>query len=897
MTRKGGSGRSVGLVIAAVLLSITSSLPVAGSATPIAMGGVSGGDVPVPASQSLLGHILAQPWTARAGYEPQLFSSVEAVTPLGGETVDVVLTLQPSNPAFLGTASGPSLNQTEIGAEFGASPASYDGLIQYFTSHGLTVTHTWPNRLFLSLSGPARAVGSAFGTTLASGTYGGRSVRFPLTAPSVPPALESEISAVSGLSEGFTTFSAPVLPAETPTPFQGRTTTTVTPSAAHLLYGLDGLYNYSGGTHWATGIGIATILWGEGYDPADLKGFFASYYPGGFPSLTIQAYPVDGAPAPSANALNDPSNVTSEMTLDIEWAGSAAPGATIDAVYAPDGPASDGYSPTDASLEDALNTASQQVAGVEVISMSFGSPDGQDLSFQAAYETALKAAAMAGETVLAASGDNGGVTSAGCHGALAPEYPAASQWVVAVGGTAPVVSLNALGTVTGLDSEPAWNRSGGGYSVTYPNPSWQVTGSGPGPAQTLHRGIPDVAGPAQDNIFYYNGAEAAGAGTSFAAPFWAGIVAEMDGIRGAPLGWITPRLYSVGIDEQKGTAAAGLADITSGSNCVASASAGWDPVTGWGTPRAAFLYPDLVQTFVNVSLVTSASSIAPGGSFVTTATITNATDHAPLEGLNVTITVDSPGYVGPCGGPFSDTALTTDSNGTVTVSTSIPSCYLGSSAVVTATVSGKYYGASSVTVHVNLVGLSKLLAIVQVFPYNVLTFVVLVVVTAFLGWRIGEWNHRRRMRIALQNRPRPPLARPAAPAVAAAPATAPPSPAPAAPAPVPAAPPSPPTVTPDTSSVAGPSGPLTEPEASEATFAPEPEGPAADVTVPDHVAAHSDWVTPAPLDAGAVSASEVPDHVAGPPGPSPPALCPSCGAVLPGDTATCPSCGAAVGGR
>lgn len=844
---------------------------------------------------SELAQILAQPWTARAGFDPQLADAATDVTPLAGGTVEVVLTLQPSNAAFFSASSGPLLSPAQIGTEYGASEANYSALVQYFTARGLVVSHVWPDRLFLSLEGTAASVSAAFGTTLATGSYAGRSVQFPLTAPSLPAALEEEISSVSGLSQGFTSFSVPLLPAEDH-PAQGRTTTTVTPSAVHLLYGLDGLYNYSGATHWATGIGIATILWGDGYDPNDLKGFFASYYPGGFPSVTIQAYPVDNAPAPSPGAVNDPSNVTSEMTLDIEWAGSAAPGATIDAVYAPDGPASDGYSPTDASLEDALNTASQEVPGVEVISMSFGSPDGQDLSFQAAYETALKAATLAGQTVLVASGDNGGVSGSGCTGNLAPEYPAASQWVVAVGGTAPVVSLSALGTVTGLDSESAWNRSGGGYSVTYADPSWQITGTSAGPSATKHRGIPDVAGPAQDNIFYYNGAEAAGAGTSFAAPLWAGIVAEMDSIRGTPLGYITPRLYSVGLDEEKGTAAEGLADITTGGNCLGSAAPGWDTSTGWGSPRANFLYPDLVQTFVNVTLVTSVDSVAPGGSFTTTASVTNASDHAAIEGLNVTIEVDSPGYVGPCGGPFADAPLITNDTGAVTTSVAIPGCYLGSSATVTATVSGKYYGSSSVTVHVNLVGLSKLLAIVQVFPYNVLTFVGLVVLVAVIGWRIGEWNYRRRVRKAQEDAPRPPRPRTTT-APSAGPVTAPPknagvtggAAAPATPAPAPAPAPTsvPPAVPPAAPTPPGPA----EPAAGE----PSPEAAPVEVRVPDHVAGESDWATPPPLDTGATAASEVPAHVAGAGNPPAPVLCPRCGAALPGDSATCPACGASLG--
>jgi kumamolisin len=914
LSRSRRRGDAAAIAIAVVILSISGGLGSAeASELPAHPAGTSG-SAAFPADPSELAQILAQPWADRAGYDPSLAADVQAVAPLSNGSVEVVLTLQPSSPAFFSTAGGPRMTSSEIANVYGDSSASYQAMIQYFTGEGLSVLHTWPNRLFLSLDGPASAVGAAFGTTLDAGLSSGKLVHFPTSAPSLPPALESQVAAVSGLSEGFTAFTVPLAPASLPAPAQGRTTTTVTPSAVHLLYGLDGLYNYSGGTHWATGIGIATVLWGEGYDPSDLQTFFSNYYPGGFPSITIQAYPVDGALSPGPNAVNDPSNVTSEMTLDIEWAGSAAPGATIDAVYAPDGPASDSYSPSDTSLEDALNTASQ-IPGVDVISMSFGSPDGQDLSFQTAYETALKAATLSGQTILAASGDNAGVSGSACTGTVTPEYPAASQWVVAVGGTAPVVSLSALGTVTGIDSEPAWNRSGGGYSVTYPNPSWQLTGTSGGPTAAGHRGIPDVAGPAQDNIFYYKGTEAAGAGTSFAAPLWAGIVAEMDAIRGAPLGWITPRLYSVGIEETEGTAAIGLSDITSGGNCLGPATAGWDTSTGWGSPRANFLYPDLDETFVNVTLQTSTSSVVPGGSFVTVATITNASDHAPLADLNVSISVDSPGYVGPCGGPYVNVPLTTNVTGAVSASASVPGCYLGSSVVVTATVSGKYYGFSSATVHVNLVGLAKFLQIVQVFPYNVITFALLVTIVAVAGWRIGEWNHRRRIAKARRDAP-PPIARPAVPVVAPKPRPAPAQVVPAVPvAPtvaastvaatpvVPPVAPSEPTVLVPEPAPATPDVPTTVPTepSVDAADGAEEEVPATDATagpieVPDHVAGDSEWAPPPPIDPAELPASEVPDHVTTAPSRPPMPLCPSCGAALPGDSTTCPACGAALPG-
>ena len=139
------------------------------------------------------------------------------------------------------------------------------------------------------------------------------------------------------------------------------------PSDARNAYGISDLINASGTPLYASGIGVAVILWGDGYDPSDLTTFFANYYGSELPAPIVQAYPVDGASPPSASSVNDPGRAPTELTLDIEWSASMAPGATIDAVYGPNGlNSSDDYSPTDASLEDALNTAVTNISGVRV---------------------------------------------------------------------------------------------------------------------------------------------------------------------------------------------------------------------------------------------------------------------------------------------------------------------------------------------------------------------------------------------------------------------------------------------------------------------------------------------------------------------------------------------------
>ena len=153
--------------------------------------------------------------------------------------------------------------------------------------------------------------------------------------------LEPSVASVTGLSSGFVTFS---LPAGLPSgaalasggPAQGSSDL-ITPAIAREIYDFSSLYNVSGTARYATGQEIALLLWGEGYAPSDLTTFFSSDYPSNFPLPKIEPFPVDGAPPPSPNAPSDPSKAPQELTLDMEWAGSMAPGATFDAVYAPTG--------------------------------------------------------------------------------------------------------------------------------------------------------------------------------------------------------------------------------------------------------------------------------------------------------------------------------------------------------------------------------------------------------------------------------------------------------------------------------------------------------------------------------------------------------------------------------
>lgn len=216
-----------------------------------------------------------------------------------------------------------------------------------------------------------------------------------------------------------------------------------------------------------------------------------------------------------------------------------------------------------------------------------------------------------GVAITAAAGDNG-------YQADGVGYPAASQYVTAVGGT----TLTAAGTgscaaVTDGKRpwcETAWNDSSGsttsGCSLYDPEPSWQASDIPAGDtACGSLKTVVDVsadADPATGIAVYDSGDggwQAAGSagtgGTSVAAAIIAGVYA----LAGTPKAGTYPAAYPYEHES-------GLNDITSGSTGTCSsapaylctAGGGYDAPTGLGTPRGTAAFASagsLSGTFYN----------------------------------------------------------------------------------------------------------------------------------------------------------------------------------------------------------------------------------------------------------------------------------------------------------
>ncbi len=298
-------------------------------------------------------------------------------------------------------------------------------------------------------------------------------------------------------------------------------------------------------------------------------------------------------------------NWSAEISLDVEWAHAIAPAATIDLVLA--------KSSQDTDLGSVLNYVVDKNLG-DVISMSFAeNASCLSAANEHIWHQAFLRAKRQGTTLIAASGDTGAAQPT-CDGASFEHSiaePAVDPLVTAVGGT----QLMADKTTGAYQSEVGWNESnyavasGGGFSGSFHKPFYQYGMPGIG----AYRAVPDVAYNAAVNggvltawsegkrgplAFYTFG------GTSAGAPQWAAIIALGVQLSHKRLGFINPLLYTMGhtaMDKAFHDIVTGTNTITlSGTNSAPvtiqgyHAHVGWDPVTGWGSPRVSTLLPILV---------------------------------------------------------------------------------------------------------------------------------------------------------------------------------------------------------------------------------------------------------------------------------------------------------------
>ncbi|NUP46130.1 MAG: hypothetical protein HOW97_02270 [Catenulispora sp.] len=270
-----------------------------------------------------------------------------------------------------------------------------------------------------------------------------------------------------------------------------------------------------------------------------------------------------------------------EISLDLDMVSAVCPSCHILLVEA-----------TSANMSDLGTAVNQAVAqGAKFVSNSYGgSEDGSEASADSSYFH------HPGVAITASSGD--GAYAAGTS------YPASSQYVTAVGGTA---LSRSSGTTRGW-TESVWKTSssegaGSGCSQDVAKPSWQKD---TGCAKRMVADVSAVADPATGVAVYqtYGGSGwAVYGGTSASSP----IIASVYALAGTPGSTDIPASYAY-------AHTGNLYDVTSGNNgsCSPSyfctAATGYDGPTGLGTPDGVAAFTSGGSTGTETVTVTNPGS-------------------------------------------------------------------------------------------------------------------------------------------------------------------------------------------------------------------------------------------------------------------------------------------------
>jgi Pro-kumamolisin, activation domain/MBG domain (YGX type) len=378
-------------------------------------------------------------------------------TPVGPEPASSVLpltiTLQPRDPAALAAqvraVSDPTspeyhrfLTPAQFARRYGPDPSTIASVTTSLRSQGLTVGPPSATGLSVPVSGTAAQEEAAFATPieryrLASGATGHRNVKVPELPVSVAPAVQGILgldtlspprptaslpTARSGAA-GPAAAATPALAAGQPSPTAGSCSSSIggvqssygaldAPQLAQA-YSFDPLY---GSGDYGAGSTIALVeMYGAGYSTSDIT-TFANCYGISLSNGQVSPKSVLGGP-------NTPGDGTVETELDIEAALSMAPKASIK-VY--EGGAS-------AGIYDVFNQiVSDDTARIVSASWTNGCEAYVGSMLQSSENTLFQAAALEGQSVFVAAGDQG---SQGCNVNAAAKAPTGSNPVAQVADT------------------------------------------------------------------------------------------------------------------------------------------------------------------------------------------------------------------------------------------------------------------------------------------------------------------------------------------------------------------------------------------------------------------------------------------------------------------------------
>jgi subtilase family serine protease len=612
------------------------------------------------------------------------------------------------------------LTPQQFGAQFGLSSADLATISSWLQSQGFTVTGVANGRTFITFSGTVGQAEQAFGTSIHRLKYNGEQHIGNITDPTLPAAIAQVTTGITGLNDfrveprvhRRTIAASPDLAAAKYNGAAAGYGNLLAPGDFYTIYDENALLTPSTGTAInGTGVTIGVMGQVDVY-ASDIANFRTA---SGLSTTNVPTQVSEGTTpaAPSATecaASDAPSSCDDlyESSIDLEWSGASAPGASILFVTGAD------------VFANAMTQAiDQNLAPILTVSYGDCEADFIDGSLTPqSMNTLFMQANAQGQTVLGPGGDSGATDcdygeSLATQG-LAVDYPASSPYVTAVGGTqfddAGGTYWNSTdgtnsGSAIGYIPEQPWNEfyqvfsgtaiagledgaGGGGVSSLFSKPYWQV---GSGVPADSSRDVPDVAyaaaanhdgylycafGSCTDGGFSYTDAgetyyEVAG-GTSFATPIFAGTLALVEQKIAGKIGNANPTIYGLANSSYLNTV---FHDKASGGNNAA-------PCTE-GTPDCDPGFPNFYAAGTLACPANSCGGtidfpaigyVAGSGYVYDTATGWGSVDIAHF--------VDDWSLATP----IAASIASTDNASNVTVATSTPSITAGAAISVTATV-------------------------------------------------------------------------------------------------------------------------------------------------------------------------------------------------------------------
>ncbi len=556
----------------------------------------------------------------------------------------VVITLNVKDPGelalFDAEVSDPSspiyahfLSLSQFESIFSPSTTVQASVISWLTSNGLSVVYASPDRLTVEVTGSLGEFSQAFHTPFSRFLRSDGTTFWAPSGPVLEPStLAPWILGVEGMNDIPSSIHTEVSTAASPG--QGVMDW---PEYMHQIYQLDQMYNSTGNAShgivpsFATGVKIAQTLWSNkrsdcGYSTTDMNEFYnlSDGYWNGFPKPIIQPhYNVPGYKAPSPPGTGTCGDT--ELTLDMEYSGSDAPGAFLDPTWV--------NSASNAALEALLSWLLTNVPDLNVITQSWGGNDVNMTSgsFEAVYEQDYQQATALGISLFASSADGDGSISGGAScgspGTPGLDFPGSSPYVMSVGGTANMVTDST--TYADDSGSDVWNwcaaglttfaGSQGGVSAAFPKAAYQIgyavnssmgnaiavtrANGGTTWSATSARPDPDWSGPGADMAFWIKGAwnTQGYGGTSFSSPATAGLTGAMMVFDGHKLGQLGPAFYSLMFQflyRQPNNVLDPTYMIENGSNAFFNAAQYYNTSTGYGIPMAYNLSLDLGKPFI-----------------------------------------------------------------------------------------------------------------------------------------------------------------------------------------------------------------------------------------------------------------------------------------------------------